>query len=106
VELCPKNNMERRPLPDGLDTGLLGERWGLLGQWRRRQRIAANAKGRFYADALLQVTQEGADDRVSGIHANRHGDIFDNGSSGVGDNADSAETADLDAVTDPAPSER
>ena len=41
------------------------------------------------------VIQEGGDDRISGTYADRHDDISHNGSSGFGDNADSAETADL-----------
>jgi hypothetical protein len=39
-----------------------------------------------------QVTQEGEDDRVSGTDADRHDDIYHNGSSWFGDNTDSAET--------------
>jgi hypothetical protein len=52
----------------------------------------------LYADAPLQVTQEGGDDRVSGSDADRHDDISRNGSSGFCGNADSAETADLGRV--------
>jgi hypothetical protein len=37
------------------------------------------------------------DDRFSDTHASQRGDIYHNGSSGFGGNADSAETADLDA---------
>jgi hypothetical protein len=40
-----------------------------------------------------------AGDRVSGTDADRHDGISLNGSSGFGDNADSAETADLGRVT-------
>ena len=39
-----------------------------------------------------------ADDPVSGTDADRHDDIYRNGSSGFGGNADSAETADLSDV--------
>jgi hypothetical protein len=39
-----------------------------------------------------------AGDRVSGTDADRHEDISHNGSSGFGDNADSAEMADLGRV--------
>jgi hypothetical protein len=35
------------------------------------------------------------DDRVSDIHASQHGDIYHNGSSGFGGNADSAERSGL-----------
>jgi hypothetical protein len=38
---------------------------------------------------------EKGDDRVSDAHASRHCDIYHNGSSGFGGNADNAETADL-----------
>jgi hypothetical protein len=40
-----------------------------------------------------------AGDRVSGTDADRHEDISRNGNSGFGDNADSAETADLRPCT-------
>ena len=49
----------------------------------------------FHADAPPQVAQEGGDDRVSGTDAERHDDIYHNGSSGFGGNADRAEMADL-----------
>jgi len=42
---------------------------------------------------------EKGDDRVSDTHADRHENIYHNGSSGFGRNADSAETADLGRVT-------
>jgi len=45
-----------------------------------------------------QVTQEGEDDRVSGTDADRHDDIYHNGSSWFGGNTDSAETANLARV--------
>ena len=35
------------------------------------------------------------DDRVSGTDSDRHDDIYRNGSSGIGGNADNAETGDL-----------
>jgi hypothetical protein len=38
---------------------------------------------------------EKEDDRVSDTHASQHGDIYHNGSSRFGRNADSAETAEL-----------
>jgi hypothetical protein len=38
---------------------------------------------------------EKGDDRVSDAHASRHCDIYHNGSSEFGGNADNAETADL-----------
>jgi hypothetical protein len=41
-----------------------------------------------------------AGDRVSGTDADRHEDISHNGSSGFGDNADSAEMADLVSPND------
>jgi hypothetical protein len=60
----------------------------------------------FYdADAPPQVHLGGGDDRVSGTDADRH-DGSHNGISEFGGNADSAETAGLDAVMGPAPSER
>ena len=42
----------------------------------------------------LSVAVKG-DDRVSDAHASQHCDIYHNGSSGFGGNADIAETADL-----------
>jgi hypothetical protein len=39
------------------------------------------------------------DDRLSDTHASQHCDIYHNGSSGFGGNADIAETADLGRVT-------
>jgi hypothetical protein len=69
MELCPKNYVERGPLPGG-----------------------------------SKSQPGGGDGRVSGTHADRHDDISHNGSSWFGDNADSAETADLDAVMGLAPS--
>jgi hypothetical protein len=42
---------------------------------------------------------EKGDDRVSDTHADQHGDIYHNGSSGFGGNADSAETAELGVST-------
>jgi len=45
-----------------------------------------------------QVTREGEDDRVSGTDADRHDDIYHNGSSWFGGGTDSAETADLARV--------
>jgi hypothetical protein len=41
---------------------------------------------------------EKGDDRVSDAHASQHCDIYHNGSSGFGGNADSAETAELGRV--------
>jgi hypothetical protein len=43
----------------------------------------------------------GGDDRVSGTDAERHDDIYHNGSSGFGCNADRAEMADLRPCTSP-----
>jgi hypothetical protein len=53
---------------------------------------------RFHADAPPQVTQEGGDDRVSGTDAERDDDIYHNGTSGFGGNADRSEMADLGHV--------
>jgi len=45
--------------------------------------------------SLWATAAEKGDDRVSDPHASRHCDIYHNGSSGFGGNADSAATADL-----------
>jgi hypothetical protein len=45
--------------------------------------------------SLWATAAEKGDDRVSDAHASRHRDIYHNGSSGFGGNADNAETADL-----------
>jgi hypothetical protein len=47
----------------------------------------------FFWRWALQAVER--DDRFSDTHASQHGDIYHNGSSGFGGNADSAETADL-----------
>ena len=47
----------------------------------------------------LGTAAEKGDDRVSDTHADQHGDIYHNGSSGFGGNDDSAETADLRPCT-------
>jgi hypothetical protein len=46
-------------------------------------------------DAMISLTMAVLGLAVSGTDANRRDDISHNGSSGFGDNADSAETADL-----------
>jgi hypothetical protein len=76
MELCPKNNVERGPLPGGSKPSRSAF---------TRRRSAPSQPG-------------GGDGRVSGTHADRHDDISHNGSSWFGDNTDSAETADLDRV--------
>ena len=54
---------------------------------------------RLHADAPPPSHPGGGDDRVSGTDAERHDDIYHNGSSGFGGNADSAETAELGVST-------
>ncbi|HST12777.1 MAG TPA: hypothetical protein VLL05_20540, partial [Terriglobales bacterium] len=49
--------------------------------------------------SLWATAAEKGDDRVSDPHASRHCDIYHNGSSGFGGNADNAETADLGVST-------
>ena len=49
--------------------------------------------------ALGDCQRRKGDDRVSDKHADRHENIYHNGSSGFGGNADSAETADLRPCT-------
>jgi hypothetical protein len=74
MELCPKNSAERGPLPGGL----------------KPNRSAFTRRG------SAPSQPGGGDGRVSGTHADRHDDISHNGSSWFGDNADSAERADLE----------
>jgi hypothetical protein len=62
---------------------------------RSRWNVLAIAVFFFWRWALQTVER---DDRVSDTHASQHGDIYHNGSSGFGGNADSPETADLKAV--------
>ena len=51
----------------------------------------------FFFSHCATAAEKG-DDRVSDTHADRHENIYHNGSSGFGRNADSAETADLGCV--------
>jgi hypothetical protein len=70
--------------------------------WRARcsqLRCSSGVGATIYnADAPPQVTQEAGDDRVSGADADRHDDIFHNGSSEFR-GADSAEMAGLRPCT-------
>ena len=53
---------------------------------------------RVYTPMLRPKSPGGGDDRVSGTDAERHDDIYHNGSSGFCCNADRAEMADLSRV--------
>jgi hypothetical protein len=53
----------------------------------------------FFFSHWATASGEKGDDRFSDTHASQHGDIYHNGSSGFGGNADSAETAELGVST-------